>query len=161
MSKGKQSSESVFNTERIREIVELMEQHELTEIDLQQGDDRIKLSRSGAAPVYAPAPAAPPAIAAAPAGSPPPAAASSEPDNTITINAPSIGTFYSRANPESEPFVQVGQKVSPDTIVCIIEAMKVFNEIPAECSGKIVEILVDDQQSVDFGKPLFRVDPTG
>ena len=156
MSKGK--DEGVFNTKRIREIVELMEQHELTEIDLQQGDDRIKLSRGGAAPVYAPVPAAAPAPppAATPAGD---STGGDEPNNTITINAPMIGTFYGRANPESEPFVQVGQTVSPDTIVCIVEAMKVFNEIPAECSGKIVEILVSDQDPVDFGKPMFRVQP--
>jgi acetyl-CoA carboxylase biotin carboxyl carrier protein len=70
-----------------------------------------------------------------------------------------VGTFYARANPEAEPFVQVGQMVNPDTIVCIVEAMKVFNEIPAECSGKVVEVLVSDQEPVDFGKPMFRVQP--
>ena len=68
-----------------------------------------------------------------------------------------VGTFYSRANPDSEPFVKIGDRVSEETVVCIVEAMKVFNEIPAECSGKIVEILVNDQEPVDFGKPMFRV----
>ncbi|TWU02465.1 acetyl-CoA carboxylase biotin carboxyl carrier protein [Stieleria varia] len=156
MSKGKHAGESVFDIERIREIVRLMEQHELVEVDLQQGDDRIKLNRGGVAPVYAAAPAAAqPAFAPAAA----PAAAPAVPDNTITINAPMIGTFYSRANPDAEPFVQVGQTVTPDTIVCIVEAMKVFNEIPAECSGKVVEVLIQDQQAVDFGKPMFRIAP--
>ena len=70
-----------------------------------------------------------------------------------------VGTFYCKANPESDPFVQVGTKISADTIVCIVEAMKVFNEIPAECSGTIVEVLVSDQEAVDFGKPMFRVKP--
>lgn len=160
MSKGKPASESVFDIQRIRDIVKLMEEHELTEVDLQQGDDRIKLGRGGQAIVAAaPAPvaAAPaPAAAAAPAASAP---AASVDDGTITINAPMVGTFYAKANPESEPFVQVGQMVSPDTIVCIVEAMKVFNEIPAECSGKVVEVLVADQAPVDFGKPMFRIQP--
>ncbi len=70
-----------------------------------------------------------------------------------------VGTFYSRANPDSEPFVKVGDQVNDETVVCIVEAMKVFNEIPAECRGKIVEILVNDQEPVDFGKPMFRVQP--
>ena len=69
-----------------------------------------------------------------------------------------VGTFYSRANPESDPFVKVGSMVTEDTVVCIVEAMKVFNEIPAECRGKIVEVFASDQQAVDFGKPLFRVE---
>ncbi|WP_182865900.1 acetyl-CoA carboxylase biotin carboxyl carrier protein [Stieleria mannarensis] len=156
MSKGKQAGDNVFDLERIRDIVKLMEEHELTEVDLQQGDDRIKLGRGGTA-LVAPAAAAP---QPAPAAAPPAATASSAVDDgTITINAPMVGTFYSKANPESEPFVQVGQMVSPDTIVCIVEAMKVFNEIPAECSGKVVEVLVADQQAVDFGKPMFRIQP--
>ena len=153
MSKGKQPGDNVFDLERIRDIVKLMEEHDLTEVDLQQGDDRIKLGRGGPAPV---APVAAPA-AAAPAAAP--VAAAAVDDGSITINAPMVGTFYSKANPESEPFVQVGQMVSPDTIVCIVEAMKVFNEIPAECSGKVLEVLVADQQAVDFGKPMFRIQP--
>ena len=78
---------------------------------------------------------------------------------TVTINAPMVGTFYARANPESDSFVKVGDVVSDETIVCIVEAMKVFNEIPAECSGKIVEVLVKDQEAIDFGKPMFRIEP--
>ncbi|PAY15969.1 acetyl-CoA carboxylase, biotin carboxyl carrier protein [Rhodopirellula sp. SM50] len=154
MSKGKQPGDNVFDLERIRDIVKLMEEHDLTEVDLQQGDDRIKLGRGGpapVAPVAAPAPAAPAAAA--------PVASAAVDDGSITINAPMVGTFYSKANPEAEPFVQVGQMVSPDTIVCIVEAMKVFNEIPAECSGKVLEVLVADQQAVDFGKPMFRIQP--
>ncbi|OYP38194.1 acetyl-CoA carboxylase biotin carboxyl carrier protein [Rhodopirellula sp. MGV] len=160
MSKGKQSSgESVFELDRIRDIVKLMEEHDLTEVDLQQGDDRIKLGRGttvSVAPAAMPMPApvahaAPAPAAAAPAGN--------VDDGTITINSPMVGTYYSKPNPEAESFIQVGQMINPDTIVCIIEAMKVFNEIPAECSGKIVEILVSDQEAVDFNKPLFRIQP--
>lgn len=164
MSKGGKPQGDVFDIERIRHIVELMEQHELSEVDLQQGDDKIKLTRGGTMPAFSPAHAVP-AVAPAPqsaSASPAPTDAAGESNHTegtITINAPMVGTFYSRANPDAEPFVQVGSSVSDDTVVCIVEAMKVFNEIPAECRGKIVEVLVEDQQPVDFGKPLFRVQP--
>ncbi|TWT82084.1 Acetyl-CoA biotin carboxyl carrier [Planctomycetes bacterium CA13] len=154
MSKGGKPSQNVFDIERLRTIIELMEEHELSEVDLQQGDEKIKLNRGAPAASYAaPTPAAPPATAT-PAAPPEDMHA-----GTITINAPMVGTFYSKATPESEPFVKVGQRVNQDTIVCIVEAMKVFNEIPAECSGTVVEILVNDQQPVDFGKPMFRIDP--
>ena len=160
MSKGGKSNRDVFDIERLKDIVKLMQEHDLSEVDLQQGDDKIKLGRgSSAAPVYMPPPTAPaPSTPAAlPATSPGSSAPSTE--GTITIDAPMIGTFYSRANPESEPFVKVGQKVTEETIVCIVEAMKVFNEIPAECRGTVVEILINDQEPVDFGKPMFRIDP--
>ncbi|TWU24061.1 Acetyl-CoA biotin carboxyl carrier [Novipirellula galeiformis] len=158
MSKGGKPGPDIFDIERLRMIVALMEEHELSEVDLQQGDEKIKLNRGSAAPVYVPT-AAPAPVAAGSASAPAPAAADPH-ANTITIDAPMIGTFYSRANPESEPFVKVGQRVTEDTIVCIVEAMKVFNEIPAECSGTVVEILANDQQPVDFGKPMFRIDPS-
>lgn len=157
MTKGKQPKD-IFDVQRIREIIELMEEHDLSAVDLQQGDEKIKLNRGGSVPVYAaptPAPAA-----AAPAVSAPAAADPASNAGSVTINAPMVGTFYARANPESDPFVKVGDVVSEDTIVCIVEAMKVFNEIPAECSGKIVEILVKDQEAIDFGKPMFRVEPS-
>jgi len=153
MSKGGQSKD-VFDVERIRQIIKLMEQHDLSEVDLQQGDEKIKLNRGAVAPVGA---VAVPQVAG-PAN--PPVADASAEAGTITINAPMVGTFYSRATPQSQPFVKVGDSVNDESIVCIVEAMKVFSEIPAECSGKIVEILVSDQEPVDFGKPMFRVQPT-
>jgi len=157
MSKGGKTHTSGFDFERIREVIKLMEQHDLTEIDLQQGDEKIKLCRATApvAPLaapLAPAPLLTPTVSASVDSS-----SGSETAGTITINSPMVGTFYARANPESEAFVQVGSIVNEDTVVCIVEAMKVFNEIPAECRGKIVEVLVQDQQPVDFGKPMFRV----
>ena len=154
MTKGQQPKD-IFDVKRIREIIELMEEHDLSAVDLQQGDEKIKLNRGSVSPVYS----APPTVAAA-AGPVPAAAADSQSDaGTITVNAPMVGTFYARANPESDPFVKVGDMVSEDTVVCIVEAMKVFNEIPAECSGKVVEVLVKDQEAIDFGKPMFRVEP--
>lgn len=161
MTKGGKPKD-VFDVEHIEQIIQLMERHNLSEVNLQQGDEKIKLSRGSAAPVPMAAPVAPPS-GATPLAPPAPApvhqapAAADPPGNSVTINAPMVGTFYCRANPDSEPFVKIGDRVSEDTIVCIVEAMKVFNEIPAECKGKIVEILVDDQEPVDFGKPMFRV----
>jgi acetyl-CoA carboxylase biotin carboxyl carrier protein len=131
-----------------------MKENDITEIDLEQNGEKIRLSRSGGvAPVVASAPV----VAAAPT-----AAADNdevaEPDHIVTINSPMVGTFYCRANPESEPYVQVGDMVTAESTVCIVEAMKVFNELAAEIRGKIVAVLVDDQSPVDVGKPLFKVD---
>lgn len=155
MSKGGKPKD-VFDVERIREIIELMEQHDLSEVDLQQGDEKIKLGRGGKAPVYAAPAQAPPPVSGSPAAGPPAADANA---GTITIDAPMIGTFYSKANPEAPAFVKIGDRVGPETVVCIVEAMKVFNEIPAECSGTVTEVLVSDQEPVDFGKPMFRIQP--
>lgn len=170
MSKGGKPKD-VFDVERIRQIIELMEQHELREVDLQQGDEKIKLNRAAASPpaypspFYPPMPMAPPmppmqqpAMQAAPAAPAPTPA--SDTAGTVTINAPMVGTFYARSKPEADAFVKVGDKVQEDTIVCIVEALKTFSEIPAECSGTIVEILVNDQDPIDYGKPLFRVKPS-
>ena len=152
MTKGQQPKD-IFDVKRIREIIELMEEHDLSAVDLQQGDEKIKLNRGSVSPVYS----APPPVAAPAAG---PAAADSQSDpGTITVNAPMVGTFYARANPESDAFVKVGDIVSEDTVVCIVEAMKVMNEIKAEMSGVVTEILVEDSRPVEFGQPLFRVRP--
>ena len=80
-------------------------------------------------------------------------------DGTITINSPTVGTFYSSPTPDDHPFVSIGSTVFPETVVCIVEAMKVFNQIPAEVSGTVVEILVKNGDSVEFGQPFFRVRP--
>jgi acetyl-CoA carboxylase biotin carboxyl carrier protein len=98
--------------------------------------------------MVAPAPAAAPASAAA-----------NEDSDLIEIKSPMVGTYYERPNPESPPFLKVGQEISPDTTVCIIEAMKVFNEIAAEVSGTVVSVLVQNEEPVEFGKPLFKIRP--
>jgi acetyl-CoA carboxylase biotin carboxyl carrier protein len=79
----------------------------------------------------------------------------------IPIKSPTPGTFYKAPSPDAEPFVKVGSRVTPTTVVCMIEAMKIFNEIPAECNGVIAEVLVENQQPVEYGQVLFQVDPTG
>jgi acetyl-CoA carboxylase biotin carboxyl carrier protein len=159
MSKGLKPKD-VFDVDRIRQIIRLMEEHNLSEVDLQQGDEKIKLARGGVAPslIHAPAYSAPPMYAstAAQAAAATPVASVSD-ANIKTICSPMVGTFYTKPNPEAPSFVKVGDKIGPDTVVCIVEAMKVFNEIPAEISGEVIEILLVDGTPVDFNKPLIRV----
>ena len=139
----------------IKAIVDLMEKNGLTAFEMEKGGFRIALSKgavAGAAVTYAPAPVA---AAAAPAASAPseaaaPAASGKE------IPSPMVGTFYTAPSPESPAFVKVGQKVTPDTVVAIIEAMKVMNEIKAEVSGTITEVAAENGQPVQFGQALFR-----
>jgi len=166
MSAGEKKSPDVFDVERIRRLVELMEQHDLSEVDLREAGQRIRLARGQqpmavAYPAAAPMMPSAPAPSSAPASSSGPAAPVADDKHIVTIKAPMVGTFYARPNPQSEPYVKVGSVVGPETTVCMIEAMKVFNEIPAEVSGKIVAVLVDSDSPVDFGKPLFKVDTRG
>lgn len=153
-------SGDIFDIDRIRRLVELMEEHDLAEIDLRQDEQQIKLCRGQVAPIApAFAPPAPTSAAMPPVASASPAGDSSADNaNIVTIKAPMVGTFYSRPNPDSPPFASVGDNVNHDTTICIVEAMKVFNEIPAEVTGKIVAVLAKDGQAVEFGKPLFKVD---
>lgn len=153
---GKGKTDNVFGIERLKTLIELMEQHDLAEIDLQQDKERISLKRGGVQPSMAmPMAAVPPAAPATPAA---PVAPAGDGPNIVTLKSPMVGTFYTKPNPESETFVKVGSIVSPDTVICIVEAMKVFNEIPAEVSGKVVAVLADNGQPVDFDKPLFKID---
>ena len=162
-----QSGEGVFDIDRIRRLVDLMKEHDLSEVDLQNDDQRIRLTRGGGAPmmVQAPMMAQPqfqaPSVATSSSTPGAPPAAASDGDHIVVIKSPMVGTFYSRPNPNSKNFVEVGAQVQADTVVCIIEAMKVFNEIPAEIRGKIVAVLVQNEEAVDFGKPLFKVDTRG
>lgn len=156
-------NENSFDLERFRKLLQLMEKYGVTEANLQKDGESWKVRRGpkqinvGPEMTYAaPAPvaAAPSAPAAAPAAPVP-----AEAPKGITINAPTVGTFYSSPTPEDPPFVTIGATVGPETVICIIEAMKVFNQIPAEKSGKIVEVLVEDGDAVEFGQPLFRIEP--
>ncbi len=152
---------SVFDVAKIREFIELMQEHDLSEVDLKQSDQRIRLRRGPAelpVPSYA-MPAAAPAPQPVAAGTPI-EAAPAEDSNSIFIESPTIGTFYSRPKPDAPDFVKVGDMVTPDTIVCLVEAMKMFNEIPAGVTGKIVECLVKNEEPVDNNKPLFKVLPS-
>lgn len=158
MSDSETNADDVFELERIRRLIELMKEHDLSEIDLRQSQHRIRLCRGSLTDPQVRS--LPPAASALPA---PPAAAGIAPpkdddSHVVYIKSPMVGTFYSKPNPNSEPYVRVGDHIDEATTICIIEAMKVFNEIPAEVSGRVMAVLADDEEPVDFGRPLFKVD---
>jgi len=126
-------------------------------VTIKQKEDKITVTSAPAQTVYASAPAAAP-TAAAPVASAPAAAPAA--DNLITIKSPMIGTFYRRAAPDKPLMAEEGTEVSPGKVVCIIEAMKLFNEIESEITGKIVKVLVEDASPVEYDQPLFLVDPS-
>lgn len=159
------AEENPFELQRIRQLVRLMRDNDLSEIDLQWDTARLRLKR-GATIVSSPMGFAPGPVMSAPvpaAATPDSTAPSSAPvtaSNLLTITSPIVGTFYAASGPDVSPFVSVGSRVTPETIVCIIEAMKVFNEIPSAVSGTIREVLVENGAAVEYGQALFRVDPS-
>ena len=150
---------------KIKQVVDLMKKSDLSEFEIQDQEFKLRIKRDVggrapvAAPVAAPAPVAPAPVAApvAPAPAPAPAAPAAADPNVKVITSPMVGTFYATPSPDSPNFVAIGSTVKADTVVCIIEAMKVMNEIQSELSGTIVECLVASGTSVEFGQPLFRV----
>ena len=156
-----------MDIDRVKTVIELMREHDLNEFAIEEPDFKLTLKRGGAAPAVmmaAPpmmAPAAVPAAAApAPAAAPaaPAAPAASADDSLTPIPSPLVGTFYRAGSPDADPFVSVGSRVNKDTVVCIIEAMKVMNEIKAETSGVIKKILVENATAVQFGQPMFLIE---
>jgi acetyl-CoA carboxylase biotin carboxyl carrier protein len=156
-----------LDIQKIKQVVDLMKKSELSEFEFQEQDFKLRIKRDTpgrvvAGPVaVAAVPAAPPAPVAAPASTPAtpaptPAPAAADPSLKV-ITSPMVGTFYASPSPDAPPFVGVGSQVKADTVVCIIEAMKVMNEIQAEIAGGVVECLVASGTSVEFGQPLFRV----
>jgi len=145
----------------IKSIIDLMKKHDLSVFEIEKEGFRLKLQRGASAPqATVSTPAVATGTAAAPgagAESPPPVAKAIESVPTKEIVSPMVGTFYRAASPDTPPFVEVGKPVTEDTVVCIIEAMKVMNEIKAETSGVIAEVLADNGKPVQFGQALFRV----
>lgn len=150
----------------IKAIIDLMKKNSITEFELERQDSKIRLKRgfngsaTSAAPYdeTAPLPSVQPMMAApppAPVGSTA-AAATGE----VEIKSPMIGTFYRAPSPEAASYIEIGAEVNPDTVVCIIEAMKVMNEIKAEAKGVITQVLVENAKPVEFGQPLFKIRPT-
>jgi len=161
MADSENNIDDIFELDRVRRLIDLMKEHGLTEVDLRQGDQQIRLARTQDNPAAAamiPAAQVPVAPVAAAPAAPAQATEAAEEANIAYIKAPMVGTFYSRPNPDADSFVKIGDHVNEDSTVCIIEAMKVFNEIPAEVRGRIVAILVDDDEPLEFGKPLFKID---
>jgi acetyl-CoA carboxylase biotin carboxyl carrier protein len=166
-----------MDLKEIKSVIDLMTKNGLSEFELEKGDFKLRVKRgpngewiAGGAPAVAPqvvhhhapmsAPfAAPVAVAPAPVGAPAPTAAPAEASGTSQILSPMVGTFYTAPAPDQPAFVSVGQEVTEESVVCIIEAMKVMNEIKAEVRGVIVEVFAQNGKPVEFGMPLFSVRP--
>jgi acetyl-CoA carboxylase biotin carboxyl carrier protein len=158
---GSSASQDIFDVRKIRRLVELMKEHDLSEMDLQQGEMRIQLRRDSEKLIaHPPAASPPPPTIPAPAQQSSGEQAAADSDNLTVIKSPMVGTFYPSPDPDSTSYVKVGDHVGSETTVCIVEAMKVFNQIPADISGKIIAVLVESGDPVEFGQPLFRVDTT-
>ncbi|MBQ3349051.1 MAG: acetyl-CoA carboxylase biotin carboxyl carrier protein [Thermoguttaceae bacterium] len=155
---------NIFDAENLEQLLSLMKQYDLNELELHQGDTQLKLKRGGevvaipAAPVAAAPAPAPAAAPAAPASAP----AEAKDDPAIkTINSPMVGTFYAAANPNAAPYLKVGDTAVIGKTSCIIEAMKVMNQIPIDVAGRVVAVLVENGAPVEFGQALFKIDTRG
>ena len=158
-----------MNLNEIQDLIKFVSKSGVSEVEIEKKDFKIVIKaekqKTEQIFVQATAPAAPAPVAAAPAAAPAapatpaaPAAASDD-SKYVTIKSPMIGTFYRSAGPDKEPFVSVGTSINKGDTICIVEAMKLFNEIEAEISGKIVKVLVDDSSPIEYDQPLFLVDP--
>ena len=149
---------------KIKKLIDLIQESDVAEIEISEGEESVRISRNSSATVqYAPQPqqyqvAAPAPVAAAAAPAAAPAAEAPAANNDANaIRSPMVGTFYRSSSPEAAAFVEVGQQVSAGDVICIIEAMKMFNQIEAEASGTVVAILVENGQPVEFDQPLFVI----
>jgi acetyl-CoA carboxylase biotin carboxyl carrier protein len=156
---------------QIQELLKAVNKSNISELSIKDGDFEITIKQANTEPQFvavqasmpqmmqqAPqmmqAPQAPQQIASAPA-----APAAAEVSNTVTIKSPMIGTFYRSSSPDKPLFVSVGDEIKPGQVICIVEAMKLFNEIESEISGRIVKVLVDDASPIEYDQPLFLVEP--
>jgi acetyl-CoA carboxylase biotin carboxyl carrier protein len=157
-----------LDLKQIKQIIELMKRSELTEFAVEEEGFKLKIRRGtnglpvvstgrSSNPPFLPAEAIPPAVPSATGSAPAGAGAPKEEAGVTYIKSPMVGTFYRAASPESKPFADVGSKVVENTVVCIIEAMKIMNEIQAEAKGTITEVLVENGQPVEYGQRLFKV----
>ena len=142
-----------IDLEGIKKLLALMDEHDLVELEMEQADMAVRLKKRGSEIEAVAVPAVPTVSAQAAA----PAAEAEE--ELIEIKSPMVGTFYSAPSPDAEPFVKVGDTINEDTVVCVIEAMKVFNEIRAEVNGTITRACVSSGASVEFGQSMFLVRP--
>lgn len=159
-----------MKSKEIKELIDFISSTGLAEVNLETDEIKLHIKRTASATVVeqplvsaAPVVSAPaPSVAATPApkSTEAPAAETKSSGNLIEVKSPMIGTFYRSANPESDPFVNVGDTINAGDVVCIIEAMKLFNEIESEVTGKVVKVLVDNASPVEYDQPLFLVDPS-
>jgi acetyl-CoA carboxylase biotin carboxyl carrier protein len=148
----------------IKAIIDLMKKNSVSEFELEKQDFKIRLKRGPNGGSVSSTSEDAPALSYAPAPGvialPPPPAAAPPPSLEVDIKSPMIGTFYRAPSPESGSYVEVGSEVNPETVVCIIEAMKVMNEIKAEAKGVITQAMVENSKPVEFGQPLFKIRPS-
>ncbi len=164
----------------VRKLVKLVESSDIQEVEIERDGTRIRIRKADPPPPVAmvpdntqvnsvpalppPVPAAAPAASPAPAPPPAPGEASAPAPVATThheIKSPMVGTFYRSPAPDAEPYIQIGDKITPGQVLCIVEAMKLMNEIEADVSGRVVEILVENGDPVEFGQVMFRIDPNG
>ena len=160
----------MIDIRKLKELVKLMVENDLSELDLRDKEETVLIKRGAQGVPVVGSPIVQmgaPAPAANGTQTPSPDAPSTQggtddagDEGLVSIDSPMVGTFYTSPNPDADPFVKVGDQVTPDTVVCIIEAMKVFNEIKAECSGTIARVLVSNGESVEFGQKLFLIKPS-
>lgn len=148
---------------KVKKLIELLEESGIAELEIKEGEESVRISRSSGHPAAAPVAAAPPvapapAAAASGGSAEPEAGASPEQPSGHAVESPMVGTFYSAPSPDSPPFVEVGQSVTAGETVCIIEAMKILNQIEAEVSGTVKAILVENGSPVEFGEPLLIIE---
>ena len=160
---------TLLDLKKIKDLVRLMVDNDLAEISLRDGAEEVNLKRRGLGEPVVQVVDAAAAASVNPGAEPTSSAARDEPtqsadaanDGLIPICSPMVGTFYAAQSPEAPPFIQVGTQVGPDTVVCILEAMKVFNEIKAEVSGVVEKVLAQNEDAVEYGQELFLVRPAG
>jgi acetyl-CoA carboxylase biotin carboxyl carrier protein len=154
----------MIDIRKLKELVRLMSASDLTELDLRDKDEQVTIRRASPQTVPMVATHAIPAmhVATPVAGTPAPAApaAPSEDAGLVAVESPMVGTFYASPGPDKPPFISVGAQVGPTSTVCLVEAMKIFNEIKAERSGTVAKILVKSGDAVEFGQPLFMIRPS-
>jgi acetyl-CoA carboxylase biotin carboxyl carrier protein len=144
---------------KIKKLIDLIQESDVAEIEIQEGEESVRISRnSSAAPVMVSAPVAAPVPAAAPVIDVPAAAPAPATSAANAVKSPMVGTFYRSSSPEAAPFIEVGQTVSEGDVICIIEAMKMFNQIEADRSGTVKAILVDNGNPVEFDEPLVIIE---
>jgi len=150
-----------MDVRKIKKLIELIESSDIAELEIVEGEESVRISRNSPAPVYAPAPQYAAPLAPAPVAIDM-SASPGQPDTSAplgeTIDAPMVGTFYSAASPTSPPFVSVGTKVAIGDTLCIIEAMKMLNQIESDKAGTIKEILLENETPVEFGQPLYVIE---
>ncbi len=149
-----------MNLKEIRALLELLREYGLTEVEIERSGERVRLRREPApAPAPAPAAALPAAVPATPLGAAPEVVREDRRQHLVTVEAPMVGTFYRAPSPDAEPYVREGDTIKEGQVLCIIEAMKLMNEIESKVAGRIIRVLAENGQPVEYGQPLFLIEP--